>query len=416
MNTFARPGLNSGYRKLSPEIRKWQAFAMRHDNAALTLGRVDCVRLVKQVGRHMGLSPSSIQVFEFICMITRDRDWTGPGRPLCTAKIERIAHEKTLSYRSVQRALRQLVQMGFIVERLRPNSHRATIYARNGDEQPCQVFGVDPSITALRADELRELAKALDEEAIERRATRRSTSSAVYAVRELLEIALDELRSEDYEPFQKRFMAIPIASTNLETARQSLADLIVLQADLLEALDHRVAVDESDMRPSYGLSKASKSSLESEICREAYDSVSLTLQTPKDSRTVTRGKDGGSEISTSALSATCPAFSQAMADLLQPYGPRPNMLAVRHVVEVLRAQMGISPSLWQDVVDKTAQEPQSGATAITLLATTFELHSHGHVANPGGFLRGLHRKNMMGQLMLSALLARCATLSKRPGQ
>lgn len=416
MNTFARPGLNSGYRKLSPEIRKWQAFAMRHDNAALELGRVDCVRLVKQVGRHMGLSPSSIQVFEFICMITPDRDWNGSGRPLCTAKIERIAYEKSLSYRSVQRALRQLVQLGFVVERLRPNSHRATIYARKGDEQPCQVFGVDPSITALRADELQELSKALDEQDNERRAIRRSTSSAVYAVRELLEIALDGLCPEQHDHFHDRFMEIPIASTNLETARKSLKELIVLQADLLEALDNRSNDDEPGFQPNSQPFETPQNTSKSEFCREAYDSVSRTLQTPIESKSVTKGRDGGGENSNSALSAACPAFSRALAELLQPYGPKPNTLAVRHAVDMLRASIGISPSLWEDIVERTADAPQRGATAITLLATTFELHSHGHVSNPGGFLRGLHRKNMMGRLMLSALLARCTTLSKRPNQ
>ena len=118
--------------------------------------RGDLFRLIRDIGRSIGLSARQGQHLEYLLRHTSDRDWEPDGLgPIVYKSVTQTAAETGVSERQVHRLEKRLHELGCIAWRDRGDFHR--FGQRDGDNVLRFAYGVDLSPLAHRFEELADL-------------------------------------------------------------------------------------------------------------------------------------------------------------------------------------------------------------------------------------------------------------------
>lgn len=385
-------------------------------HAALPFGmqRSDVERLLTACASNLGLSAGFLRCLLVLIQHTRPRDWTsGDCDPICFAAQTTIADTLCISTRAVRSAERRLETLGLISRDVGAGGGRG----RWGDFS----LGINFAPLVRRIEELRIIDAARDAERKRSQILRHQIS----AVRKLARDAISELLEAD-----PRNAALPDLLRSMAVLPRRYADLAT------DALDELLAQVETLYRTAFSLlSGPVDSSARSEQnfrphIQDTSDEIPCPCSdTAEDMRT--RGKPRDTEFPIAAPTGAEDGFGRKPAGSVsahkaknqlrfspyalyraaspdfRPYidacadGREPDALAIIKAAIMMRPELGISPSAWEEATE----EMGAFAAALSLLVIDARRFDPVRpIRSPGGMLRAFTANHRAGTLNLSGSL------------
>jgi replication initiation protein RepC len=122
---------------------------------------IDVLNLLKSVYRELGLGDSEMMHLEYMLIRTQPQDWQEGQRPVFYQSVQRIAEERGLTSKQVNRLEHRLEAVGLITWSDRGNYKRGGLRGESG--RIIYAYGVDLSPLAIRYHELGRLAREKQE-------------------------------------------------------------------------------------------------------------------------------------------------------------------------------------------------------------------------------------------------------------
>ncbi len=122
---------------------------------------IDVLNLLKSVYRELGLGDSELVHLEYMLIRTQPQDWQEGQRPVFYQSVQRIAEERGLTSKQVNRLEHRLEAVGLITWSDRGNYKRGGLRGESG--RIMYAYGVDLSPMATRYNEFKRLAEEKQE-------------------------------------------------------------------------------------------------------------------------------------------------------------------------------------------------------------------------------------------------------------
>ena len=399
--------------------------------------RYAVVRALREVGRRAGWNNRLIAHLELLIGYTRPQDWWLGNRPIVYLKVQTAAHKLGISVSQIQRNERRLMELGAIAFRDSGNFRRSG--RRDGDGRLLEAWGLDLSPCAALLPELRRLVEQAAREREEFLKLKREISAARRRIRAALDCAVadsrvagdaaEPLRAElerlggrvrertPLDELRRRLAGLtrldervaaeigvaPAASGDAPETVGNSADSVEKSADFLENPVDRPA----DLMPCAAFLRppaAENAAQGPHECgaQEYYNTnregtlEKITVAEGRRERRAGAGSVGG------AADGERPIAFSTLLDLLGdeflghlPPGRRIGWSELNSAASRVAEDLGISAHAWREAGYRLGR--QTATIALIVIAAK---KARGLIASPGGYLRGIVRRGVEGDLRL----------------
>jgi replication initiation protein RepC len=327
---------------------------------------------------------------------------------------------------TLRRHLADLVQSGLIIRKDSPNGKR---YARKDSDGGIeQAFGFSLAPLLVRSDEIEACARQVRAERHLIRVTRERISICRRDIAKLIETAMDEAVTGDWNAIYLQFRAL-ITAIERNASRQrlegALDELEMLREEILNILEMRVKTQKtsanesqnerliqnskpnsiSELEPRFEKKQGANSSSKPAVVigGRIADPDSADRKAEADER---RGGDP-SPIRSFPLGLVL----QACPEIVD-YGPGGAVSSWRDLMSaavVVRSMLGVSPSAYQEACE--IMGPENAATVMACM-----LERAGHINSAGGYLRDLTRRAERGEFGIGPMLMSLAKANSTKGR
>ncbi len=326
-----------------------------------------------------------------------------------------------MTEQTIRRHLAILVQAGLIVRKDSPNGKR---YVRRGSTGAIDdAFGFSLAPLLARADELEELAAQVVAERLQLRRLRERLTLCRRDVAKLIEAALEEGASGNWEMVTTHFRALVTAIPRTPTALDvttALSEMEALREEIVNQLEMQLKTKDISGNPFQNdwhiqnSKPESISELEPANEEKQGENSEAGQMTPKTAMTQQRRDQNGGPNSAAATgegghkspSATGKVKAFPLALVLQacpeiiPYGSGgaiSNWRDLMAAAVVVRSMLGVSPDAYQQACEILG--PENAATVIACI-----LERAGHINSAGGYLRDLTRRAEKGEFAIGPMI------------
>lgn len=327
-----------------------------------------------------------------------------------------------MTEQTIRRHLAILVQAGLIVRKDSPNGKRYV--RRNNTGTIDDAFGFSLAPLLARADEIEHLAAQVIAERLHLQRLRERLTLCRRDVSKLIEAAVEEGASGNWEMVNLHFRALVTAIPRTPTAMEAAAaldEMEMLREEIINQLETQVKTrnisgnayqndrhiqnsnpeSTSELEPSFETKQGER--LESQ--QMVAETRAKGLKQAQD-----RGLSGaGKHIADGAQSSSVPpgkmkAFPlalvlQACPEII-PYGSGgaiSNWRDLMAAAVVVRSMLGVSPDAYQQACEILG--PENAATVIACI-----LERAGHINSAGGYLRDLTRRAEKGEFAIGPMI------------
>ncbi|MCH4549569.1 replication initiation protein RepC [Rhizobium changzhiense] len=321
---------------------------------------------------------------------------------------------------TLRRHLAVLVEAGLILRKDSPNGKR---YARRDRAGAIgEAFGFSVAPLLARAVEIESLAAqaVADRELL--RVTRERLTVCRRDISKLIETALEEEVSGDWEGISAMFRTLLARIPRVATA-EALAPLLdemgLLRDEIVNALERRIKTQKIDsnesqierhkqnsnpdctyeLEPGFETKQGERAVADNEPNAEAPDERRLKQPKPSGGM-ANKAKDTADPGAVHSLkSFPLGLILQACPQILDygPGGTIGNWRDLMSAAVVVRSMLGVSPSAYEEAC--SGMGPENAATVIACI-----LERGGHINSPGGYLRDLTRRTERGEFAIGPML------------
>ncbi|MBY3048139.1 replication initiation protein RepC [Rhizobium leguminosarum] len=321
---------------------------------------------------------------------------------------------------TLRRHLAVLVEAGLILRKDSPNGKR---YARRDRAGAIgEAFGFSVAPLLARAVEIESLAAqaVADRELL--RVTRERLTVCRRDISKLIEAALEEGVSGNWEGISAMFRALLARIPRVATA-EDLAPLLdemgLLRAEIVNMLERRIKAKKIDanesqiehhkqnsnpdslyeLEPSFETKQGEKAAADNEPNAGPSDERRLKQQKPSGGMSNRAGGAADPGAGPGLKSFPLGLVLQACPSILD-YGPGGSIGNWRDLMSaavVVRSMLGVSPSAYEEAC--SGMGPENAATVIACI-----LERGGHINSPGGYLRDLTRRTERGEFAIGPML------------
>jgi replication initiation protein RepC len=368
----------------------------------------------KAAAPRLGLSARVVHAVDFLFSFTKPQDWLSDSRPIVWPSNETVGIALGLERSQVKEIIRCLIELGLVTMKDSPNGKRyGNRHPNNETGRITEAYGFDLSLFAVRHAEFVRLA---EEHQAERRAMKKLRRRRTIAHRGIIQI-LETAQEYGFEPEEWAILARETKDLTgalkdvdrldeMETGVASLERRWQAARGRIEVLLGTVDSDpkEPENRPHYNnYNQTSNLKEDTVIAAKECSEVRAAPSSPPQKPVLQGGKvqDPVSpqvphhdprglvdRISADELPRLAPALRKYLN------GPGPDWGDIVNAADWLRADLGVSKSVWDDACVRMGRE--RAAIAIALVTTK----EPGHVKNPGGYFRSMLRKDLAGDLHL----------------
>jgi replication initiation protein RepC len=327
-----------------------------------------------------------------------------------------------MTEQTIRRHLAVLVQAGLIVRKDSPNGKR---YVRRGSTGTIDdAFGFSLAPLLARADEIEQLAAQVIAERLHLRRLRERLTLCRRDVSKLIEAAIEEGASGNWEMITVHFRALVTAIPRTPSAIEvetALGEMEMLREEIINQLEVQVKTEKKNGNPfqnDWHIQNSNPESiLDSEPARtkeqgENSKPTQMKQKMPmarhrsdhgRDASSIAAAADEGGQ-SHSVAVGKMKAFPLAM--VLQacpeiiPYGSGgaiSNWRDLMAAAVVVRSMLGVSPDAYQQACEILG--PENAATVIACI-----LERAGHINSAGGYLRDLTRRAEKGEFAIGPMI------------
>ncbi|MBY5521496.1 plasmid replication protein RepC [Rhizobium leguminosarum] len=321
---------------------------------------------------------------------------------------------------TLRRHLAVLVEAGLILRKDSPNGKR---YARRDRAGAIgEAFGFSVAPLLARAVEIESLAAqaVADRELL--RVTRERLTVCRRDISKLIEAALEEGVSGNWEGISAMFRAllarIPRVAT-VEDLAPLLDEMGLLRAEIVNMLERRIKAKKIDanesqiehhkqnsnpdslyeLEPSFETKQGEKAAADNDPNAGPSDERRLKQQKPSGGMSNRAGGAADPGAGPGLKSFPLGLVLQACPSILD-YGPGGSIGNWRDLMSaavVVRSMLGVSPSAYEEAC--SGMGPENAATVIACI-----LERGGHINSPGGYLRDLTRRTERGEFAIGPML------------
>ncbi|MBY5586443.1 replication initiation protein RepC [Rhizobium leguminosarum] len=321
---------------------------------------------------------------------------------------------------TLRRHLAVLVEAGLILRKDSPNGKR---YARRDRAGAIgEAFGFSVAPLLARAVEIESLAAqaVADRELL--RVTRERLTVCRRDISKLIEAALEEGVSGNWEGISAMFRAllarIPRVAT-VEDLAPLLDEMGLLRAEIVNMLERRIKAKKIDanesqiehhkqnsnpdslyeLEPSFDTKQGEKAAADNDPNAGPSDERRLKQQKPSGGMSNRAGGAADPGAGPGLKSFPLGLVLQACPSILD-YGPGGSIGNWRDLMSaavVVRSMLGVSPSAYEEAC--SGMGPENAATVIACI-----LERGGHINSPGGYLRDLTRRTERGEFAIGPML------------
>lgn len=392
----------TGGRRISAERAHWSRVAEAAEIGRHT--RQEIRSIVAAAAPALGLRAPAMLLLRELLDMSAEGDWQAGRRPLVWPSNAYLAARLACSVSAARRQLATLADAGLITYRDSGNFKR---FGRRDREGTGEAFGIDLSILTARADELHDLAQAQARARQHERSLRHRITAARRAIRASIDVATASRMAGRWMTFGRRLAAILLAHGG--TIAGAPLHFLERMASALERL--RAAVEKA-LSGAVQVSKMTTSLATSEQHIEHYNHPFSVDGNDDRHRASARSADClGAGIAGAIASGEAKGEAEAeifdveqvvrACPTLQDFAPR-QIATWADLIEAadhLPRLVGISPQAWQEARDRMGY-----ARAAVAVAVVAEKSTRSMVSSAGGYLRGMTRKAVAGQLRLGATL------------
>ncbi|MBY5549343.1 replication initiation protein RepC [Rhizobium leguminosarum] len=321
---------------------------------------------------------------------------------------------------TLRRHLAVLVEAGLILRKDSPNGKR---YARRDRAGAIgEAFGFSVAPLLARAVEIESLAAqaVADRELL--RVTRERLTVCRRDISKLIEAALEEGVSGNWEGISAMFRAllarIPRVAT-VEDLAPLLDEMGLLRAEIVNMLERRIKAKKIDanesqiehhkqnsnpdslyeLEPSFETKQGEKAAADNDPNAGPSDERRLKQQKPSGGMSNRAGGAADPGAGPGLKSFPLGLVLQACPSILD-YGPGGSIGNWRDLMSaavVVRSMLGVSPSAYEEAC--SGMGPENAATVIACI-----LERGGHINSPGGYLRDLTQRTERGEFAIGPML------------
>jgi replication initiation protein RepC len=327
-----------------------------------------------------------------------------------------------MTEQTIRRHLAVLVQAGLIIRKDSPNGKR---YVRRGNTGVIdEAFGFSLAPLLARADEIVQLAEQVVAERLHLQRLRERLTLCRRDVSKLIEAAVEEGASGNWEMVTIHFRALVTAIPRVPTATEAAAaleEMELLREEIINQLEMQLKTKNMSANPFQNdrhiqsSNPESPSELEPRFEQKEGENSEFG-QTAQKAPTKTHGQGQGQEPSAtmgqkgegrqnySAATGKMKTFPlalvlQACPEII-PYGAGGAISSWRDLMAaavVVRSMLGVSPDAYQQACEILG--PENAATVIACI-----LERAGHINSAGGYLRDLTRRAEKGEFAIGPMI------------
>lgn len=364
------------------------------------------VYLVRDVSSLLGLNATDIEHLRYLVSLTKEVDWESGARPVVYKSVQKMARHYGITERQLNRIENKLKDVGCLTYHSVGNNRRMGCRDKNG--RIVFAYGVDLSPLADLHDRLIELKRSMIEDMLAFEKARLKFSSIKKQIRWRLaaaaEISLivDEQAQALAQLPQRVSARMSIGELTgcvkqAQSIRDELARALKMNApeDPSEAEEnndnlHKMS-DRTDKNVRHIQTTNSPSSAKADTC-------SLKGGDNDRKEVVKSVTSVGVEID---LQLAISVASQDFLNCILPTGQRPTLSDVTDGAGRLCHHHGIHKSAWAEACSVMGRNAATGAIIIIDQGIK---NSDMPIRSPGGYLRGMTRKALAGELNLNASL------------
>jgi replication initiation protein RepC len=325
-----------------------------------------------------------------------------------------------MTEQTIRRHLAVLVQAGLIIRKDSPNGKR---YVRRGNTGAIdEAFGFSLAPLLARADEIVQLAEQVVAERLHLQRLRERLTLCRRDVSKLIEAAVEEGASGNWEMVTIHFRALVTAIPRVPTATEAAAaleEMELLREEIINQLEMQLKTKNMSANPFQNdrhiqnSNPESPSELEprfeqkegenSEFGQTAQKAPTKTHGQGQEP-SATMGQKGEGRQNYSAAAGKMKTFPlalvlQACPEII-PYGAGGAISSWRDLMAaavVVRSMLGVSPDAYQQACEILG--PENAATVIACI-----LERAGHINSAGGYLRDLTRRAEKGEFAIGPMI------------
>ncbi|NRQ15271.1 plasmid replication protein RepC [Ensifer sesbaniae] len=298
---------------------------------------------------------------------------------------------------TLRRHVAALVDAGLLARRDSPNGKR---YARkDGDGAIDEAFGFSLAPLLARAGEIEQIAAEMEAERLHLRKLRERLTICRRDVGKLIEVALDEGVSGDWEAIHSHYRRLVTSIPRVATAvtiTPILEEMEMLREEISNLLELRVKTQNMSGNPDQTERHKQNSNTNSQY---EFEPSSRTELGAKPSSTIKPQRQPMKAFPLGMVLQACPAILD--------YGPGRSVGNWRDLMQaavVVRSTLGVSQSAYEDACD--VMGPENAAAVVACI-----LERAGHINSAGGYLRDLTSRARrdefsLGPVLMSLLRAR----------
>ncbi|ABI93326.1 replication protein C (plasmid) [Roseobacter denitrificans] len=421
---------HTGWRKPTPGLVAAEKLAQAGEH--LSIPKTRAIVAAKKVAAAIGLKSQDLLLLDTFGAVTQPQDWEQGKRPIVWASNNFLMEQTGFSLATLKRHARRLCEAGLIAFKDSPNGKR---YGRRDEDGVIvEAYGFDLAPLAARTVEFEALHAQLLEERQLCKSLRNTITVMRRVIRAKIEKALESRLKGPWRDLQDEFSLMLERLPKRSTGTNKLIDIV----DWFKSLQARVEAafeaafdwpEESDanLSPQEHESESNIVSLyknmnPSGVNNEPHILTTTQLDPVKSNRFETKHAEATppelppteqveksqevdldiewsthtgkrtSDVDIPMLMLTCPQFAELARDM---EGYIRDWNGVHRAAGKVRPMVGISESAWN-----VAQQTLGPAVAAAALALIYDKHATGEVSSPGGYLRGMVEKAMVGELHL----------------
>ena len=394
--------------------------------------RFAIVRTLREVGREAGWTGRLIEHLELLIGFTRPQDWFCGHRPIVYLQVQSAAERLGLSASQIQRNERRLMQLGAISFHDSGNFRRYG--KRDGDGRLVEAWGLDLSPCAALLPQLKQLAKEAAAEREEFLRIKRRISAARRRIGAAVDCAV-----ADSKLTEEAAAAVRVELDRLTPRIRTRTPLDALrqQEDGLDRLDTQLAVAVGAGKPEPAAptpgappppverpedllsgtaemrAAAAANAAQGPHQCGTQEYYNTNRECTNENTTVAGGRPerGANRAARAASGARAaaepsgggrPVSFTLLLDLLSedffgylPPGRQVGWSDLISAASFVATDLGISLHAWREACYRLGR--QTAATAVVVIAAK---KARGLIGSPGGYLRGITRRGLDGELYL----------------
>lgn len=409
MLSVSQPG--AGYRRYDAHFAAAEATANRFAGLACGKSHSQALAAFKRAAPHLGIAPRVVHLLDLLFAWTKPQDWEAGRQPIVWAKNETLAEAMGIEIRQLQNLLKRAVALRLVSHVDSPNGHRGGV--REPDGHIRWAYGIDLRPIGTR---MAEFAQAAEEGSAERRmrdALRRRLTIARKSIAQLAQTALDNgfTGCDWLEEVETARMAAEHVRGSREVSRLAT---IVEQLELRKRRVH--AAFAAALATSEGASAPLPAASNLVDITPTDEAECMDYTTTNHLQSAEAGIRKGSARKSSGVSDTAsgPKANTRVEEDLDKYGIDIDFIAkackeitwqldygrrtwteVIAIAEELAACNFVNASTWGEACRIMGRR---GAAA-AMIAVAHKEHL-GIVESPGGYLRGMTKRALAGELHL----------------